>query len=216
MRRIAKSLIAGTALLSLAALQVSAEEYVEYGNAEVINGQINFGNVWSTINATVSATNGDVHAFTQSVGNTVNIFTMSNTWVENSQDQRGDVGAEINLEATDVWGDVRVGATALCNGAMVSTDPDVTAVKSEQTCGAKDPSAVVNADLSNISGGVGIAATAVSNQIQVDSNAKNFPIDSTQLNQADTVATINADISNTGQVDLSGSAVGNSATFIHY
>lgn len=216
MHRIAKTLIAGTALLSLTAVPVCAQESTEFGTAEIINGQINFGDVWSTIDTTIDTAGGDVTAVTQAVGNTVNIYTMANTFVENDQVQNGDVGAAVDLVATDVWGDVLIGATALCNGAMVSTDPDVTAVTSNQECGARDPSAWVDADISNVAGGVGISAAAVGNQIQVDSNARNFPIDSTQVNHSDTISTLNANVSNVGQVDLSGSAVGNSATFIHY
>ncbi len=127
-----------------------------------------------------------------------------------------EVGAEVDIEATGVGGDLLIGATALCNGASISTDPDVTAVNSNQLCGAKDPSATVNADVSDVAGGVGIAAMAVSNQIQVDSNANNFPMNSYQENRAGTYATVNATISNVGAVDLSSTAVGNSATFIHY
>jgi hypothetical protein len=221
MRRIAKTLIAGTALLSLAVPQASAadyndDQYVEYGNAEVLNGQINYGNVWSSIDVVISGVEEDVTAVTQAVGNTVNIYTMSNTWVDNEQVQNGTVRAEVNMDASDVGGNVLIGATALCNGAMISTDPDVTAVNSSQTCDNDDPAAAVNANLSDISGGVGIAATAVSNQIQVDSNARNFPIDTYQLSDTNTFATIDANISNVGQVDLSSSAVGNSATIIHY
>jgi len=188
----------------------------EYGNAEVINGQINFEPVWSQLDGSISGVEGDAAAMAQAVGNTVNIFTMSNTYVDNHQVQNGNVGAEVNLEAHGVGDDLLIGATALCNGAGVSTDPDITAVTSSQICGAKDPAAIVNANVSDVGGGVGIAAVAVSNQIQVDSNAKNFPIGSYQENRAGTYATVNATVSNVGAVDLSASAIGNSATFIHY
>ncbi|MEY4880268.1 MAG: hypothetical protein RJB62_1737 [Pseudomonadota bacterium] len=188
----------------------------DYGNAEIINGQLNLAPVWSTLNTTIDTVDGDAAAMAQGVGNTVNIFTMSNTYVDNNQVQIGNVGAEVDIEATGVGGDLLIGATALCNGASISTDPDVTAVNSNQLCGAKDPSATVNADVSDVAGGVGIAAMAVSNQIQVDSNANNFPMNSYQENRAGTYATVNATISNVGAVDLSSTAVGNSATFIHY
>jgi hypothetical protein len=38
-----------------------------------------------------------------------------------------------------------IGATALCNGASVSTDPNTTAVNSRQSCGGADPQANINA-----------------------------------------------------------------------
>ena len=223
MRRIAKTLIAGTALLSLAALPAFAADssegqdyYIEYGTAEVLNGQINYGNVWSNIDVVIEGVEEDVTAVTQAVGNTVNIYTMSNTYVDNEQIQNGTVRAEVIMDASDVGGNVLIGATALCNGAMISTDPDVTAINSRQICDNDDPAATVNANLSNIGGGVGIAATSVSNQIQVDSNAKNFPIDTYQESNTNTFATIDANIVNVGHVDLNASAVGNSATIIHY
>jgi hypothetical protein len=235
MRRLAMTLIAGTALLALTTAPTLAQDYDAsstygswddeesweddysgYGTAEVINGQVNLGTVWSAIDASVNSIDSSVTAVTQSVGNTVNIYTMSNTYVDNSQIQQGDVGAEVNLEAWEIGGDVLVGATSLCNGAGISTDPDVTAINSYQSCNADDPSATINANVSDVAGGVGMAAVAVSNQIQVDTNAANFPINSYQESAAHTFATVNATVSGAAQVDLSGSAVGNNATFIHY
>lgn len=188
----------------------------DYGTAEVINGQVNFGSVWSNINVTVDGVEDTVTAVTQSVGNTVNVYTMSDTYVDNVQVQNGDVGAEVTIDTWGVGGDVLVGATSLCNGASISTDPDVTAINSSQSCNANDPVSSIDANVSNVGGGVGMSAVAVSNQIQVDTNAANFPINSYQESGADTFANINATISGATQVDLQSSAVGNTATFIHY
>ena len=222
MRRIAKTLIAGTALLTLTASPLFADDWEDEwededsGEAEIINGQLNFGPVWSQINVSIDGIEGDVSGAASAVGNAVNIVTLSNTVVENDQANFGDVGAEVNAEILDIGGDVILTATAVCNAASISTDPDSTSVTSNQSCGADDPSATINADISNVAGGVGLAAIAVGNQIEVDSNANSFPINSFQENISGSFASVNANISGAGAVDLSATAVGNSATFVHY
>lgn len=192
-------------------------EYIG-GNTDVLNGQVNFSNVWSKIDAHVDdAGEGDFGAVTTAVGNTAQIFTLSDTFVENNQTNNAFIGAQTDVTASGINGWVGIGATALCNGASVSTDPNTTAVNSRQFCGGSDPQANINASISNVSGGVGVAGTAVGNQLQVDSNAKYFPVNNTQISTAAIQTNVNVNIAHVGgPVSLTASAVGNTAQIIHY
>ena len=185
------------------------------GESVIVNAQINLGNVWSKVNADVHNATGDVTINTASVGNTAEIVTMDDTWVDNNQDNRGDVGAVVNANVDSVDGYVTLNATAACNSVDVSTDPNVTAINSVQNCGAADPSATVNANISN-TGGVGIAAQAVGNQLTADSNATHMPINNFQTNAGSINANVNVAATNVGAVDLSATAVGNTAQIVHY
>jgi len=188
----------------------------DQGEAVITNAQINLGTIWSKTNADVSNISGDVNASATAVGNTVEVFTMQDTAVDNSQESSGQIGAEVNGNVDSVDGNVSLSATAVCNSADVSTDPNVTAVNNWQHCGAADPEATVNANVSNVTGGVGIAAMAIGNQLTADSNATHFPINNAQLNDGALIATATANVTNAGPVDLSSSAIGNTAQIIHY
>lgn len=179
---------------------------------------MNCSNVWSKIDAHVDDVGeGDFGAVTAAVGNTAQIFTLSDTFVENDQKNEAFIGAQTDVNASNINGWVGLGATALCNGASVSTDPATTAVNSRQFCGGSDPQANINATLSNVSGGVGVAGTAVGNQLQVDSNAKYFPVNNHQVSTAPIQANVNVNLSHVGgPVSITASAVGNTAQIIHY
>ena len=216
MKKLATTLIAGTALASIMAAPALADEHGLHDGAFIINGQLNFGDVWTTLDVESNYIDTDVAAVVSAVGNNVMVVTMSNTIVENDQSQFGNVGAVINANAIGVRGDAIYSATALCNGATISTDPDVTSVTSNQNCGADDPLAEVNVHAYQTGGGVGVAATAVANQIQIDSNANHFPVNNFQQNVSDVNANVNAHITDAWAVSLKASAVGNTAQIIHY
>ncbi len=217
MKKIATTFIAGTALATIMAAPVLADDrYGQFDGALIINGQLNFGDVWATLDAKTHNIDTDVAAVVSAVGNNAMVVTMSNTIVENDQNQLGNVGAELNANASGVGGDAIFSATALCNGATISTDPDVTAVRNNQNCGATDTLAEVNVQAHNIGGGVGVAATAVANQIQIDSNADRFPVNTFQQNISGVHANVNANISRAAAASLQASAVGNTVQIIHY
>jgi hypothetical protein len=185
------------------------------GESVIVNGQVNLGPVWSKVNAAVANTAADVNVTASSVGNTAEIVTMNDTFVDNTQVDKGDVGATVNATVDSAAGYVNLDAAAACNSVDVSTDPNVTAVNSRQTCAMADPEATVNATVSN-AGGVGMTATAVGNQLTTDSNAAHFPVNSFQQNSGAIVANVNASVTNVGAVDLSAAAVGNSAQIVHF
>jgi hypothetical protein len=216
-----KTLIVGTAIALVPAFAAASDTggcdwHCQTGETAVSNTQLNFGYVWSKTNANVVNSYGDVNVSSTAVGNTVDIVTMQNTVVDNVQISTGVIGAETNANVESVDGNVGIAATALCNGASVSTDPAYTIVNNSQECGVVDPSATVNANVANVSGGVGVTAMAVGNQFQTDSNAAIYPVANFQSNRAPITATANVNVANTGPVDISSTAVGNTAQVVSY
>ena len=221
MNRLQKTLIVGSALsMLMAAPAFAAASNSGHGRgpsaqAEVVNGQVNLGDVWSNINTTARDVHGSFEAQATSVGNTVQIVTFADSIVTNDQSNEASIGSSLRAKASGVGGDVELSATSVCNDAGVSTDPHLTSVKSWQWCGQGDPSAHVDANVS-YAGGVGIAATAIGNQLEVDSNASRFPVDSTQINGGPVISSVNAQINHTGPASVTATSVGNTAQIVHY
>jgi hypothetical protein len=162
---------------------------------------------------------GDVAAMGAAAGNLVDITTMNNTFVNNSQivGPKAVIGSNINLDANNVWGSVGIQNQVLCNGASVSTDPTWSATTSNQECHATDPSSAINTNITNIAGDAAIQSSALGNSFEADSNAPNMPIHTNQLNASTVASTINANAFNVaGSVGMSSSAIGNTAQIIHY
>lgn len=195
----------------------SNDGYHHSSGAEVINGQLNLGNIFSKMNLEVAHVNGNVVGVVTAVGNTAEIITMTDSKVTNTQVNKGAVSAKLNATVNDVDNNVVLQATAVCNAVDVSTDPNVTKVNSVQVCVSPDPSAQVNAQVFDVGGNVDIGATAIANQLQVDSNAPTFPVDNWQENNSAMVATVNAAVGDvSGDVTAAATAVGNSAQIIQY
>jgi hypothetical protein len=185
--------------------------------AEVVNGQVNLGNVWSQMNVDVSDVSGDVSAAVTAVGNTAEILTMTDSKVTNSQVTKGAVGSKLTANVGDVHNNVALQATTVCNAADISTDPVVTQVGSKQICASSDPSAAISANVHNVMGDVSIAGAAIANQLQVDTNADSFPVNNYQENQSGIYTTVNASVANVGgNVAATATAVGNSAQIVQY
>ena len=152
-------------------------------------------------------------------GNLIDITTMNNTKVQNSQivGPNAAIGSNVNTNVTNVWGSVGIPNQAVCNGASVSTDPTLTAVNSYQKCDASDPASAINTNVSNIAGDAVIQNSALGNSFEADSNAPNMPIVTQQYNNAMSASTVNANVSNVGgSTSLTSSAIGNTAQIIHY
>jgi hypothetical protein len=184
--------------------------------AIVINGQVNLGTVWSSVNTSMYDVHGDVGASSTAVGNNVQIVTFADSVVTNDQSNESVIGSELNARVGGVGGNVDLSSTSVCNNAGISTDPHLTAVKSNQYCGEGDPSAHVDAAVDYVQGGVGISANAIGNQLEVDSNANKFPVTSSQINAGSVISNVTARINHVGAASVSSSAVGNTAQIIHY
>lgn len=187
--------------------------------SHILNNQINLQNNWSNMNASVDTVGGDVVAQGSAGGNLVDITTMNNTRVLNSQivGPAANIGSNINLDTNNVWGSVGIQNQVLCNGASVSTDPILTAVNSNQECHATDPYSSIKTNISNLAGNAVIMGSALGNSFEADSNAPNMPIFSRQLNNSGVVSNVNSNIFNAGgSVGLSSSAIGNTSQIIHY
>src|SRR5581483_8974520 len=160
--------------------------------SQILNSQINLQTNWSNLTGSVDTVGGDVVVQGNAAGNLVDVTTMNDTRVANTNQ-------------------------AICNGASVSTDPILTSVKSNQACHATDPYSEINTNISNIGGNAIVQGVSVGNKLETDSNAPNFPVISRQLNNSGVVSNVNANVFNAaGTVGLSSSAVGNSSQIIHY
>jgi hypothetical protein len=201
----------------LLAIPACAADLTDTGSS-ILNGQVNVGNVVSTMTSTTANVYGDVSVQSVAVGNLLDVTTMNDTSVNNSQYVKtGEIGSYLGAAATDVSGSVSVTGQAICNAASVSTDPTVTSVTNLQQCYGQDPASVVYVDAINVGGSVSIANSAIANTFEADSNAANMPIDSTQVNNTLVTATTTANVKNVaGSVAISATAVGNSAQIVHY
>jgi hypothetical protein len=187
--------------------------------SNILNNQINLQNNWSNLTASVDTVGGDLVAQGSAAGNMIDITTMNNTRVQNNQivGPSSNIGSNVSIDANNIWGSVGIQNQVLCNGASVSTDPVLTAVKSNQECHAQDPYSSINTNINNIAGNAVLQGSAIGNSFEADSNAPNMPIMSRQLNNSGVVSNINANIFNAGgSVGLSSSAIGNTSQIIHY
>ncbi len=224
-----KTLLAATALIAVSATaSFAGDQYGTWNDgssssqgsgANILNNQINLQNNWSNLMGVVDTVGGDVVAQGSAAGNMVDVTTMNNTRVQNSQmvGVGATIGSNVSLDANNVWGSVGVQNQVLCNGASVSTDPILTSVHSSQECHASDPYSGVNAYVTNVAGNAVFQGSAISNSFEADSNAPNMPINTRQLNNSASVSNMNVATGNIGgTVAMSSSAIGNTAQIIHY
>ena len=187
--------------------------------SQILNNQINLQTNWSNLTGSVDTVGGDVVVQGNAAGNLVDVTTMNDTRVTNSQTvgSNATIGSNVAVDVNNVWGSVAITNQAICNGASVSTDPILTSVKSNQACHATDPYSEINTNISNIGGNAIVQGVSVGNKLETDSNAPNFPVISRQLNNSGVVSNVNANVFNAaGTVGLSSSAVGNTAQVLHY
>jgi len=213
-----KTLLAASALIALTG-GAFADDYSGGVGSNIVNGQINLQNTWSNLNGNIESSGGDAVVAGAAAGNLVDITTMNNTQVRNSQivGYSGSVGSNVAVDINNVWGNAGVANQAVCNGASVSTDPTYASTQSFQKCNASDTYSGITTNISNVAGNAVIQGSALGNSFQADSNAPNFPIVSKQLNNSGVVSNVNANVFNAaGTVGLSSSAIGNNSQIIHY
>jgi hypothetical protein len=215
----AKTLIAVTALATLSATCAYAGGTNQPSGSNIINGQINLQSQFSNLTGNIDTIQGDAVVQSAAGGNMIDITTMNNTRVQNSQivGPNAAIDTNINTNVSNVWGSVGITGQAICNGANVSTDPTLTQVNSYQKCNASDPASAVNANISNVAGDAVVQSMALGNSFEADSNAPNMPIVTKQFNNSMSASTVHANVSNVGgSTSLTSSAIGNTAQIIHY
>ena len=217
MTRLARILIAGTALailpLSQACVAASSD-----GGSQILNGQVDLHTSTSTLNTTVDSTGGDVQIGSTAGGNALDVTTMNDTHVQNSQYTSSvDISSDLGARVTNVDGSVSVAGQAICNSAGISTDPNITQVNSNQECQAKDPSSQVYVDSWNVGGDFQVTNMAAGNTFEEDTNAPNAPITTRQLNASSVNANTTVHVQNVaGTTAIQSTAIGNSAQIVHY
>lgn len=213
-----KTLIAATALVTLSATFAYAGNTSGVGS-NIINGQVNLQTQWSDLSGSIDTVQGDAVVQGAAAGNLIDITTMNNTKVKNSQivGPNAGISSDVNVDVNNVWGSASVTNQAICNGANVSTDPTLSATRSYQECNATDPAQSLTTNVSNIAGNAIIQGSSLGNSFEADSNAPNMPIRNKQINNSTVASTVNANVYNVGgSTSLTSSAIGNTAQIIHY
>lgn len=185
----------------------------------IINGQINLQTNWSNLTGSIDTTGGDAVATGAAAGNLIDITTMNNTRVNNSQivGAGAAIGSNVNVDINNVWGNAAVGNQVVCNGASISTDPTFASTRNYQECNAADPYSGVTTNISNVAGNAVVQGSALGNIFESDSNAPRMPILSKQINNSGVTSDVTANLHNIGgTAALSSSAIGNSSQIIHY
>ena len=191
------------------------------GNAdesEINNNQVNLDTVWNNTNIVADDVNGDVNGAAAATANAFQAITFNNTVVNNNQYASGAaVGSDLNAMTTNVNGSVNLSNTVACNSADVSTDPAYTVVNSKQECAVGDPSQATNVFAAQVQNDVNVAGAVAANVYTEDTNAKYNYVNSNQINESAVNSTTNVQTYNVGgTVNVSSSAVGNTAQVVHY
>lgn len=186
--------------------------------SQVLNGQVDLHTSISTLQTTIDRTGSSVGVQSVAAGNALDVTTMNDTHVTNNQYVSSvDISSDLGARVTNVGGDAAIQSQAVCNSASISTDPNVTAIKSTQQCDAVDPASRAYVDASNIGGSFSLANSAIANTFEADSNARNMPVDNTQINHSNVNAATTAHVSNVaGTVSVTSAAIGNNAQILHY
>jgi hypothetical protein len=185
---------------------------------EIVNKQVNLDTVWNNTNVTVDNVNGDVNGQASATANAFEAVTMNNTVVNNSQYASGAaVGSDLTSQITNINGSVNMSNIVACNTADVSTDPAYTVVNSKQQCAVGDPSQATNVFAAQVQNDVNVVGSVAANAYTEDTNAKYNYVNTNQINQSAVNSTTNVQAYNVGgSVNVSSSAVGNTAQIVHY
>jgi hypothetical protein len=213
---LARTLITGTALTILLLSPACAGESSD--GSVILNGQIDLHTSTSSLSTTIDNAGGGANVSSTAGGNAVNIVTMNDTHVDNSQYTSSvSIFSDLGAQVTNVNGDVNIQGQATCNDAEVSTDPNVTQVNSNQNCQAVDPNSSVYVDSWNVNGNFTANNLAAGNSFEEDTNAPNGPVNTIQTNASSINANTTVHVANVaGAVNVSGTAVGNTAEIVHY
>jgi hypothetical protein len=228
-----KTLILASTLAAISATSAFAGEYGTWnsggnytggtsgntGEANIMNGQVTLQTQWSNLNTVIDSVGGDAALQGAAAGNLVDIMTMNDTRVNSTQYVGPDaaIGSNIMADISNVWGSVGISNQAVCNGASVSTDPVLTAVRSSQECRASDPASLIQGNVMGVVGDMAIQSLAMGNTFETDSNAPNFPVFNSQVNGSIGASTINMSAFNIGgSMSMTSAAIGNKAQILHY
>ena len=190
-----------------------------FAGSQINNAQINTQTNWSNLNGNVDTVVGSVAVQGAAGGNLMDITTMNNTMVNNSQivGSGASIGSNIKTSLNNIGGSIGIQNQVLCNGVSVSTDPTYASTHSYQECNAADPSSQINASVTNLAGDAVFQGSALGNSFEADSNAPNMPIFNKQISNGTVASTVNANIYNIGgSTSLTSSAIGNTGQIIHY
>jgi len=216
MTRLARNLIAGSALLTLTLSPVCAGS--SSSGSQILNGQVDLHTVQSSLHTTLDTIGGDAGVQSVAAGNALDVTTMNDTHVTNNQyTSTVDISSDLGASVQNVGGNVAIQGQAACNTANVSTDPNITAISNTQQCDAVDPTSGTYVWASGVGGSLSVSNSALGNSFEADSNAQQMPVNNLQINHSNVNAMTTATVSNVaGTVSVTSAAVGNNAQVVHY
>jgi len=217
MTRLAKSLIAGTALVMLVLTPAFAGNSSDPSGSQILNGQIALHTANSSLHTTIDGVGQDVGVQSVAAGNTLDVTTMNDTTVTNNQYVSSVTSAPISRGGDQRRRQRGDPGQAVCNSASVSTDPNITKINNTQQCDAIDPTSGTYVYADGVGGSLSVTNLAAGNTLERTPNASNMPVNNLQINHANVNAMTTATVSNVGgSVSVSSAAIGNSAQIIHY
>lgn len=196
----------------------------DIANSVVINGQLNLGDVWSSLNVTARNVDGDVDATSAAIGNSFSANLGDHSEVDNFQRVWGVIGSEVNVDLRNV-GDVNVTSAAVGNTASIHSHGNVPCPNDPSDCPELraelalnnrqaveiDPFSLLNLTANGV-GNVNGTSAAIGNSLSVDIGGPNNSITSWQGSAAETTSIVNATINGAGSVSLTSAAVANTVS----
>jgi len=194
--------------------------------SNVVNGQLNLGNVWSEMNMTVYDVEGDVTGTSAAIGNSFSANLGGDATVQNVQRTTGAIGSRVNATIEGIGGDVDLTSAAVGNTASINNqavapcgeEVDCTSIDdaslnlvNNQRVGNQDP----HSSLSFTAGGVGNVtgtSAAISNSLSVQAWNSETNVTTSQRADGPTSSRLNATISDATSVALTSAAVGNTVS----
>ncbi len=197
----------------------------DVAHSDVINGQLNLGDVWSGMNVTTTDVSGDVNITSAAIANSFSADLGDHSRVENFQRTWGTIASEVNAHVANVDGDVNVTSAAVGNTASVHSHGNIPCPNDPEDCPELkaelelinrqavniDPYALLNLTANGV-GNVNGTAAAIGNSLSVEMGGPDNSITSWQGSAAETTAIVNATISGASGVNLTSAAVANTVS----
>ncbi len=193
---------------------------------EVINGQLNLGTVWASLNVVAQDVDGDVNLTAAAIANSFSAELGDHSVVKNYQRTHGAIAADLNASLGDIDGDVNLTAAAVGNTASVHSHGNIPCpyrpedcpqlraeliLRNTQLVNTIDPSATLNVTANGV-GNINGTAAAIGNSLSVEAGGFTNSIQSWQANGASTNSTVNANISSASGVNMTSAAVANTVS----
>jgi len=194
-------------------------------NSVVINGQLNLGDVWSSLNVSANNISGGVDGTSAAIGNSFSAELGDHSHVNNVQRTFADIASEVNANISNIDGDVNLTSAAVGNTASVHSHGNVPCPNDPEDCPELraeleltnkqavdiDPYSLLNLTASGV-GNVNGTSAAIANSLSVNMAGPDNSVSSWQGSGAETTSIVNATINGANSVNLTSAAVANTVS----